>query len=102
MGILIVVCSVKLPKTFLAVNLSDAFSFQEKQNSESQETTQNGTESQEAEAEPQNGTDSDGLEMKRPGRGGAPSSTEPPVPKPNQPETETLDPAKEVEAAEHL
>ncbi len=32
------VCRVKLPKTFLAVNLSDAFSFQEKQNQGEVET----------------------------------------------------------------
>lgn len=50
-----------MPKTFLAVNLSDAFSFQEKQNTEgphgeSEETTQDGE---------------DVLEMKGLGRGGA-------------------------------
>lgn len=104
-------CRVKLPKTFLAVNLSDAFSFQEKQNGESQETTQQG-ESQEETT--QNG-ESDVLEMKDLGRGVGTTTTtttttsDEPAPSARQadgsgeqPETDHVDRTKEVEAAEQL
>lgn len=104
---------VKLPKTFLAVNLSDAFSFQEKQNSESQETTQN-SEGQEGPRDELQETahngDSDVLEMRGLGRGAGTTttSTQPAVSaeaagsRVSETETEHIDPAKEVEAAEQL
>jgi hypothetical protein len=110
---------VKLPKTFLAVNLSDAFSFQEKRNSESHDTTQNSESQQETtqnddsqdatqdsttqNTTPQNG-ESDVLEMKRSVHTGAgTASMQPPVAAGSGvPETETLDPFVEVEAAESL
>lgn len=92
---------VKLPKTFLAVNLSDAFSFQEKQNSESLEAAVQNSESQERPSQSHQTTqteESDVLEMKGFGRGGAPAaSTEPAVA-----QTKPIDPAKEIDAAEQL
>ncbi|KAH8911403.1 hypothetical protein BR93DRAFT_873289 [Coniochaeta sp. PMI_546] len=100
---------VKLPKTFLAVNLSDAFSFQEKQNGESHETTQNSEGLEGPQGDESQVGESDVLEMKGLGRGGATAATTTTSTEPapsvgeagsGDPETDHVAQTKAVEAGE--